>query len=105
MTDIFLKVALLMALTTVIGFFIAAIIKIIVLIIHSSGKLAKYDRNYLKEIRRARSTKKMRIRRMYRDTANENEIISSRYGANYDEIFKLKKTNNSNELIDHYYGK
>jgi len=92
MTDILLKVGLLMALTVVIGFFIALIIKLIVIIIHSSGNLAKYDRNYLKEIRRARSIKKMRVRRMYRDTSNENEIIRSRYGSNYDEIFKLKKS-------------
>lgn len=92
MTDILLKVALLMLLTIIIGFFIALIIKLIVLIIHSSGKLAKYDRNYLKEIQRARSIKKIHIRRMYRDTANENEIINSRYGSNFDEIFKLKKS-------------
>ena len=92
MTDILLKVGLLMALTVAIGFFIALVIKIIVIIIHSSGNLAKFDRNYLKEIRRARSIKKMRVRRMYRETANENEISGNRYGSNYDEIFKLTKS-------------
>jgi hypothetical protein len=92
MGDILIKVATLMGLTIIIGFFIALIIKLIVLIIHSSGNLAKYDRNYLKEIQRARNIKKMRIRRLYRDTANENEIIRSRYGSSYDEIFKLKKS-------------
>ncbi|MFZ4398609.1 MAG: hypothetical protein ACOYO1_01140 [Bacteroidales bacterium] len=91
MTDIFLKLGLLMGLTVVIGFFIALIIKLIVLIIHSSGNLAKYDRNYLKEIQRARSIKRIHIKRMYRDTAYENEIISSRYGSNYDDVFKSKK--------------
>jgi len=82
MTEILLKVGLLMALTTIIGFFIALVIKLIVLIIHSSGNFAKYDRNYLKEIRRARSIKKIRYNRMYLDTAQEKEIMKSRYGSN-----------------------
>ncbi|NVN95749.1 MAG: hypothetical protein HXX18_10750 [Bacteroidetes bacterium] len=105
MLDILTKVAYLMALTIVIGFFIAFIIKLIVLIINASGDLHKYDRKYLKDVRRARNIKKIRIRRLYRDTMNSNEILSNRYGMNIEGHFKLKKTNNSNELIDHYYGK
>ncbi|MFZ4739627.1 MAG: hypothetical protein ACOYLE_00505 [Bacteroidales bacterium] len=105
MLDILTKVAYLMALTIIIGFIIAFIIKLIVLIINASGDLHKYDRKYLKDVRRARNIKKIRIRKLYRDTMNSNEIIRNRYGMNIEEHFKLKKTTDSNELIDHYYGK
>jgi hypothetical protein len=105
MSDILLKVGYLMALTFAIGFIIAFIIKLIVVIINLSGNLEKYDRNYMKEIHRARNIKNIRIKRLYRDTMDSNEIISYRYGDNDNEKFKLKNTNNSNELIEHYYGK
>ena len=105
MSDILLKVGYLMALTFAIGFIIAFIIKLIVVIINLSGSLQKYDRNYMKEIQRARNIKNIRIKRLYRDTMNSNEIINYRYGNSYTENFKLKNTNNSNEIIEHYYGK
>lgn len=105
MLEILAKLAYLMALTIAIGFIIAFIIKGIVVLINLSGDLQKYDRKYLKEVQRARSIKRIRIRRMYRDTNNSNEMISNRYGMNYEESFKLKKNNNTNDLIEHYYGK
>jgi hypothetical protein len=105
MSDILLKVGYLMALTFAIGFIIAFIIKLIVVIINLSGNLQKYDRNYMKEIQRARNIKNIRIKRLYRDTIGSNELINSRYGNIDSEKFKLKNTNNSNEIIEHYYGK
>lgn len=99
MLDILLKVGYLMALTFVIGFIIAFIIKLIVVLINFSGDIHKYDRKYLKEIQRARSIKKIRFRRLYRDSMNNNDEIKS------DDHFGLKKPHNSNELIDFYYGK
>lgn len=105
MLDILAKVAYLMALTIIIGFIIAFIIKLIVLIINASGDIHKYDRKYLREIRRARNIKTIRTKQLYRNTGNSNEIINNRYGVNIEDYSKIKKTNISNELIDHYYGK
>ncbi len=105
MLSILLKISYMMVLTIVIGFLLSLIIKLIVFLINFSGSIQKYDHNYLKEVARARSIKKIRIRRMYHDTDNYNEIIYNRYGSNFDNQFKPQKNNNSNELIEHFYGK
>lgn len=98
-------VAYLMATTIIISFFVAFIIKLIVMAINFQSSLNKYDKNYLKEVSRARNIRKLRVKRLYRETCNSNEIIRNRYGMNYNDSFGLKANNNTNELVEHYYGK
>ncbi len=105
MLSILSNVAYLMAITIIISFFVAFLIKLIVLAINFQTSLNKYDHNYIKEVSRARNIKKIRVRRLYRETCNSNEIIRNRYGMNYNDSFGLKTNNSTNELVEHYYGK
>ena len=104
MLSVLLDVAYLMATTIIISFFVAFIIKLIVMAINFQSTLNKYDKNYIKEVSRARNIKKIRVKRLYRETCNSNEIIRNRYGMNYSDAFNPKANSNTNELIEHYYG-
>lgn len=102
MISILKSLTQLMVITIIISFLVSFIIKLIVLAINFQSNPGKVDSLHLREIRRARKIKRIRLRRLYKEMNNSNELIRYRYGLN---DFYSSNDSENNDLTNYYHGK